>query len=311
MNNKQLTDKSSGIQVAEKPEMNGKTAKLDVDRLFPFPNHPFQLYTEGKMQDMIESIRENGILSPIVVRPNPNGDGYEIISGHNRVEACRQAGIAQIPGFIKEVDDDTAIILLVDSNLQQREVLQPMEKAKALEMKLGAIKRQGARTDLTSAQVGQKLNRKTSRDIVAESACMSKNQVSRYIRLNRLIPALQSAVNERRLSFNPAVELSYLDPADQSVVQDLMLRDQIAPSLSQAQKLKKLAETNRINEEEIERVMTVEKPMYETITFRRNTVEHFFPEGTTGKQIEQIILRLLENYQREWRAERNRGDMER
>lgn len=308
MNNKQLTDKSSGIQVAEKPEMNGKTAKLDIDRLFPFPNHPFQLYTEGKMQDMIESIRENGILSPIVVRPNPNGDGYEIISGHNRVEACRQAGIAQIPGFIKEVDDDTAIILLVDSNLQQREKLTPTEKAKAYEMKMEAMKRKVGRKSKNVSQVG---TQKRTDQIIAEQVGESRNQIQRYIRLNRLIPALQTAVDDGKLSFNPAVELSYLDPADQSVVQDLMLRDQIAPSLSQAQKLKKLAETNRINEEEIERVMTVEKPMYETITFRRNTVEHFFPEGTTGKQIEQIILRLLENYQREWRAERNRGDMER
>lgn len=260
------------------------------------------------MQDMIESIRENGILSPIVVRPNPNGDGYEIISGHNRVEACRQAGIAQIPGFIKEVDDDTAIILLVDSNLQQREKLTPTEKAKAYEMKMEAMKRKVGRKSKNVSQVG---TQKRTDQIIAEQVGESRNQIQRYIRLNRLIPALQTAVDDGKLSFNPAVELSYLDPADQSVVQDLMLRDQIAPSLSQAQKLKKLAETNRINEEEIERVMTVEKPMYETITFRRNTVEHFFPEGTTGKQIEQIILRLLENYQKEWRAERNRGDMER
>ena len=270
----------------EEPISDGKPIDLSLDDLHPFPKQPFHPYQEAQMERMIESVKENGIISPIVVRPNPNGDGYEIISGHNRVEACRQAGIAQIPGFIKEVDDDTAIILLVDSNLQQRERLTPTEKAKAYEMKMEAMKRKVGRKSKNVSQVG---TQKRTDQIIAEQVGESRNQIQRYIRLNRLIPALQTAVDDGKLSFNPAVAISYLDPADQSVVQDLMLRDQIAPSLSQAQKLKKLAETNRINEEEIERVMTVEKPMYETITFRRNTVEHFFPEGTTGKQIEQII----------------------
>ena len=167
----------------EEPEPDGRPLELEIDSLVPFPNQPFDPYTEDEMAQMVESIQENGVISPIIVRPKADGETYEIISGHNRVEACRRAGICQIPSFIRDVDDDTAVILMVDSNLRQRDELSDMEKAKALQMKLEAIKRQGARTDLTSAQVGQKLKGKTSRDTIAEGAQMSKNQVSRYIRL--------------------------------------------------------------------------------------------------------------------------------
>ena len=278
---------------ADRPQL----AELDVESLIPFKDHPFREYPEEKMQEMVESVTEHGILMPILVRPHKSGEGYEIISGHNRVEACRRAGIRTIPATVRDLDDDTAIILMVDSNLRQRDKLLPSEKAKAYKMKLDAIKRQGARTDLTSSQVGMKLPRRQSLDDVGEANGDSRNTVHRYIRLNSLSAPLLDYVDEGTLAFNPAVEVSYLDPADQQVVYEIMERDQISPSLSQAQKLHKLAQIGKISEDAIEAVMTVEKPMYETITFRRNTVEKYFPAGTSGREIEKTIIRLLEEYQ--------------
>ena len=274
---------------------DGNLEELPVDELRPFKNHPFRLYTEERMAEMVESVQEHGVISPILVRPAPDGTGYEIISGHNRVEACRRAGIDQIPATVRNLDDDTAIILMVDSNLRQRDKLLPSEKAKAYQMKMDALKRQGARTDLTSSQFGTRFR---TDEIVAQEAGESRNQVQRYIRLNRLIPVLQEAVDEGKLAFNPAVEVSYLDEADQEIVSEIMDRDQISPSLSQAQKLHRLATEDKINDVVIDAIMTVEKPMYQTITFRRNTVEKYFPAGTSGKEIEETIIRLLEDYKR-------------
>ena len=285
----------------------GSPINLVIDDLHPFPKQPFRLYTEEKMQEMVESVTEYGVISPIVVRPNPNGEGYEIISGHNRVEACRRANINQVPAIIREVDDDTAIILMVDSNLRQRDKLLPSEKAKAYQMKMEALKRQGARRDLTSSHDGTKLR---ADEIIAQETGDSRNQVQRFVRLNNLSPALMNLVDEGKLALTPAVEISYLGEAEQEIVQEILERDQVSPSLSQAQKLRKLSDTNRINDREIDKVLTVEKPMYETIVFRRNKIEHFFPHGTTGQEIEQTIIRLLERYQREWEAER-KTDMER
>ena len=282
----------------EEPEPDGKPLELDIDTLLPFPNQPFHPYKEDEMEKMVESIQENGVISPIVVRPKEDGT-YEIISGHNRVEACRRAGIMQIPSFIREVDNDTAVILMVDSNLRQRDGLSDMEKAKAYELKMEAIKRQGARTDLTSCQVGTKFR---ADNAVAENTDDSPRQIQRYIRLNSLIPALQDAVEDKRIAFNPAVEISYLDPADQAIVQEIMEREETAPSLSQAQKLKKMAQDGSITDKRIDDVLTVEKPMYETITFRFNTIEKFFPAGTTGKQMEQKIYEWMERYRRQWQS---------
>lgn len=282
----------------EEPEPDGRPLELDIDTLLPFPNQPFHPYKEDEMEKMVESIQENGVISPIIVRPKEDGT-YEIISGHNRVEACRRAGITQIPSFIREVDDDTAVILMVDSNLRQRDGLSDMEKAKAYELKMEAIKRQGARTDLTSCQVGTKFR---ADNAVAENTDDSPRQIQRYIRLNSLIPALQDAVEDKRIAFNPAVEISYLDPADQAIVQEIMEREETAPSLSQAQKLKKMAQDGSITDKRIDEVLTVEKPMYETITFRFNTIEKFFPAGTTGKQMEQKIYEWMERYRRQWQS---------
>ncbi len=276
----------------------GTPIELDIDSLFPFPNQPFQPYKEEEMEKMVESIRENGVISPIVVRPKEDGT-YEIISGHNRVEACRRAGFTFIPSFIREVDDATAVILMVDSNLRQREKLLPSEKAKAYKMKMEALKRQGERRDLTSCHDGTKFR---SDDAVAENVQDSARQVQRFVRLNNLSPALMNLVDEGKLALTPAVEISYLDSADQEIVQEIMERDQVSPSLSQAQKLRKLSDTKKINDREIDRVLTVEKPMYETIVFRRNKIEQFFPAGTTGQQIEKTIYKLLEQYRRQWQA---------
>ena len=288
----------------EEPEPDGRPLELEIDSLVPFPNQPFNPYTEDDMAKMVESIQENGVISPIIVRPKADGETYEIISGHNRVEACRRAGICKIPSFIREVDDDTAVILMVDSNLRQREKLLPSEKAKAFKMKVEAIKRQGERTDLTSVQVEQKFAGKTSRDIVAEEVGESNAQVQRYIRLNSLSPSLLQMVDYGKLAFNPAVALSYLNPEDQAIVQEVMEREETAPSLSQAQKLKKMASVGTIDDKKIIDVLTVQKPMYETITFRFNTVEEYFPEGTTGRQMQEIIMGLLRDYQERWHKER-------
>lgn len=279
------------------PEKEEETLKsLSTDDLHPFKNHPFRLYTEEKMAEMVESVMNHGVISPILVRPDPNGNGYEIISGHNRVEACRRAGIEQIPATVRDLDDDAAIILMVDSNLRQREKLLPTEKAKAYQMKMDAMRRQAGRHPKNSRQV---VGNYETADLVGKEANESGRQVQRYIRLNSLIPALQDAVDEGKLAFNPAVEVSYLDEADQEIVSEIMDRDQISPSLSQAQKLHRLASEDKISDMVIEAIMTVEKPMYQTITFRRNTVEKYFPAGTSGKEIEETILRLLEDYKRQ------------
>ena len=288
----------------EEPEPDGRPLELEIDSLVPFPNQPFNPYKEEEMAKMVESIQENGVISPIIVRPKADGETYEIISGHNRVEACRRAGICQIPSFIREVDDDTAVILMVDSNLRQREKPTEIEKARAFEMKLAALKRQGARTDLTSSQVGTKLR---TDELIAKESGESRNQIQRYIRLNRLIPSLQKAVEDKKLAFNPAVEISFLNPSDQGIVQEVMSREETAPSLSQAQKLKKMASDGTIDDKKIVDVLTVQKPMYETITFRFNTVEEYFPEGTTGKQMQEIIMGLLRDYQERWHKEREQA----
>ena len=291
-----------------KPEV-GSISQIAIGELFPFKDHPFLPYTEERMQEMVESVKEYGIMSPIIARPRKEG-GYEIVSGHNRVEACERAGIETVPAIIREMDDDTAIILMVDSNLRQREKLRPSEKAKAYQMKMDALRRQAGRPAKNCGQVGHNFSGKKTREQIAEGTDDSPRQVQRYIRLNSLIPALQDAVDEGRLAFNPAVEVSYLDEADQEIVQEIMDREEISPSLSQAQKLRKLSAEEKIDDDKIEAVMTVEKPMYETITFRRSTVEKYFPAGTTGKEIERTIIRLLESYARQ-REKNKRQEPER
>lgn len=288
----------------EEPEPDGRPLELEIDSLVPFPNQPFNPYKEAEMEEMVESIKENGVISPIIVRPKADGETYEIISGHNRVEACRRAGICQVPSFIRDVDDDTAVILIVDSNLQQREKPSEIEKARAYLLKMEAIKHRGQRTDLTSRQVGAKLR---SDEMIAKESGDSPRQIVRYIRLNKLIPPLQKSVEDKKLAFNPAVALSYLNPGDQEIVQEVMEREETSPSLSQAQKLKKMASDGTIDDKKIVEVLTVQKPMYETITFRFNTIEKFFPAGTTGKEMEEILYSWMEEYRERWQKEREQA----
>lgn len=280
--------------IKEEPKTTG-TNSLSIDNLHAFKGHPFKMYTEEHMAEMVDSVKEHGVIAPILVRPNKHGTGYEIISGHNRVEACRRAGIKEIPATIRDLDDDTAIILMVDSNLRQRDKLLPSEKAKAYQMKMDAMRRQAGRPSKNGGQVDHNFSGQKTRDIIGAETGDSGKQVSRFIRLNNLIPALMDFVDDGKLAFNPAVEVSYLDPADQEIVFEIMDRDQLSPSLSQAQKLHKLAAAEKISDSAIEAVMLVEKPMYETITFRRNTMEKYFPRGTSGREIEQTIIRLLED----------------
>ena len=295
--------------IKEEPKAAG-TNSLPVDNLHAFKGHPFKMYTEERMAEMVESVKEHGVIAPILVRPNKDGEGYEIISGHNRVEACRRAGIKDIPATIRELDDDTAIIIMVDSNLRQRDKLLPSEKAKAYKMKLDAIRRQAGRPTKNSSQVGMDFRGKQSLEIIGEEAGDSRNTVHRYIRLNNLIPALIDYVDDGKLAFNPAVEVSYLDHADQEIVFEIMDRDQISPSLSQAQKLHKLAGAEKINDSAIEAVMLVEKPMYETITLRKNTMEKYFPPGTSGREMEETIIKLLEDMAKQ-RESKKTYDIER
>ena len=273
----------------------GTLTELSVDSLIPFEKHPFREYREEQMQEMVDSVSQYGVLMPILVRPHKSGEGYEIISGHNRVEACRRAGIEKIPATVRELDDDTAIILMVDSNLRQRDKLLPSEKAKAYQMKMEALKRQGQRRDLTSSQLGTKLGVRAD-ELIAEQAGESRNQVQRYIRLNSLTPSLLDCVDNGSLAFNPAVEISFLDPIDQEVVFETIDCYQVSPSVAQAQKLRKEAKAGTLTEDGIVEIMTEQKPMYTTITFRQSTVAKYFPEGTSGKVIEQTIIRLLEEY---------------
>lgn len=270
---------------------------LPVSELHPFEAHPFHLYTDEKLQELTDSIREHGVLMPVLVRPLDAGE-YEIISGHNRVEAAKRAGLDKVPVTVRELDDDTATILMVDSNLRQRETLLPSEKAWAYRMKLEAIKRQGFRADLTCAQVGHKFPGQKSRDIVAEEAGESKNQISRYIRLTELIPPFLDMVDSGRLAFNPAVELSYLSPENQTILLSIMERDILSPSLAQAQNLHKLSAMGKLDESAIEAILLTEPVLKKKVTLKVERIAPYFPRGTNPEEMEAVILRLLATWQR-------------
>ena len=292
--------------IQKTPEKTEKT-ELDLNLLHPFKNHPFRLYTEDRMAEMVESVKEVGVITPILVRPNPDGEGYEIVSGHNRVEASRRAGLETVPAIIRELDDDTAIIYMVDSNLRQRDKLLPSEKAKAYQMKMEAMERKLGRPSKNVGQVVPDYQGKRTTEIIGEESGDSYKQVQRYLRLNKLIPELQEAVDQGKLAFNPAVEISHLSRENQELVSDIMSREDSSPSLAQAVRLKQMSSAGEISEDSIEEVMTEEKPMYETITFRRGSIEKFFPSGTSARQMEQTIIGLMEQYQRTWQRERSKG----
>ena len=274
---------------------------IPLSELHPFEGHPFRVVDDEEMQKTVESVKQYGVLTPAIARPDPDG-GYEIISGHRRLRASELAGLDKLPVIVREMDDDEAIIYMVDSNLQREHIL-PSERAFAYKMKMDAIKHQGQRADLTCAQDGHKLEGKKSRDIVAEEAGVSKNQVSRYIRLTELIPEIRDMVDEKKIAFNPAVELSYLKQEEQREFLDAMDYAQAAPSLSQAQRLKKLSQEGECKLDTMCEVMNeVKKDDMTTITIPHDVLRKYFPKSYTPQQMQDVIVKLLD----QWQKKRNR-----
>ena len=276
-------------------EQREQVQQIPIDALHPFTNHPFKVLDDEAMTRTVESIAQYGVLAPLIARPRSDGDGYEIISGHRRQYAAKLAGLETLPVIVRQMSDDAAVILMVDSNLQREHIL-PSERAFAYKMKLEALKNQGARSDLTSAQVGQKL---WSVEQVASDAGESKTQIQRFIRLTNLVPELLDMVDEKKIAFNPAVELSYLDESQQRDFLEAMNDTQNAPSLSQAQQLKKMAQQGEFSYEKAFDVMGQEKKSEkDTVTIKNETLRKYFPRSYTPKQMEEKIIQLLDAWQK-------------
>ena len=276
-------------------EQREQVQQIPIDDLHPFTNHPFKVLDDEAMTRTVESIAQYGVLAPLIARPRPDGDGYEIISGHRRQYAAKLAGLDTLPVIVRQMSDDAAVILMVDSNLQREHIL-PSERAFAYKMKLEALKNQGDRSDLTSDQVGQKL---WSVEQVANDAGESKTQIQRFIRLTSLIPELLDMVDEKKIAFNPAVELSYLDESQQRDFLEAMEDTQNAPSLSQAQQLKKMAQQGEFSYEKAFDVMGQEKKSEkDTVTIKNETLRKYFPRSYTPKQMEEKIIQLLDAWQK-------------
>ena len=267
---------------------------LPLDKLEPFPNHPFKVIDDDKMLETVESIKERGVLVPILVRPKNDGN-FEIVSGHRRHHASQLAGLTEIPAIVREMDDDTAILLMVDSNLQREELL-PSEKAFAYKMKLDAMKRQGQRTDLTSAQIGRKFDGKESRELLAEQVGESRNQISRFIRLTNLVPNLLDRVDNKTMAFNAAVEVSYLTEPEQLMLCDAIEREECTPNLSQAKRLKQYSQDGKLDENVMDAIMTEEKPIEDKLVLKGDVLAKYFPRTYTPSQKQKIIVKLLEDW---------------
>ena len=275
--------------------------QIPIGELFPFKDHPFKVLDDESMQRTVESVEQYGVLSPLIARPRPEG-GYEIISGHRRQHAAQLAGLDALPVIVRQMDDDAAVLLMVDSNLQRENIL-PSERAFAYKMKLEALKNQGARSDLTSVQVAPKL----STEKIGEEVGMSKDNVKRYIRLTNLVPELLDMVDEKKIAFNPAVELSYLDEAQQRDFLEAMNDTQNAPSLSQAQRLKKLAQEGHFSYDVAFAVMGEEKKdEMDKVVIKNDTLRKYFPRSYTPKQMEDTIIKLLEQWQRKQQRQNER-----
>ena len=269
-----------------------KVQEIPLGELHPFKNHPFKVKDDAAMQDTVDSVREYGVLVPAIARPDPDG-GYELIAGHRRHHASELAGKETMPVIIRDLDDDAATIIMVDSNLQREELL-PSERAFAYKMKLEAIRHQGKRQELTSSQVGMKLQ---ALDIVGQQAGDSRNQVHRFIRLTELIPELLDMVDERKIAFNPAVELSYLKKEEQTLLLEAMDSEQATPSLSQAQRLKKFSQQKMLSLDVMRAVMSEEKKTdLDRVTLKNETLRRYFPKSYTPKQMEDTIIKLLEGW---------------
>ena len=276
--------------------------QIPIGELFPFKNHPFKVLDDESMQRTVESVEQYGVLSPLIARPRPEG-GYEIISGHRREYVAKHAELETLPVIVRNMDDNAAVLLMVDSNLQREHIL-PSERAFAYKMKLEALKNQGARSDLTSCQVGTKFRADES---LAEDSGESARNVQRFIRLTNLIPELLDMVDEKKISFNPAVELSYLDESQQRDFLEAMQDTQNAPSLSQAQQLKKMAQQGEFSYEKAFDVMGQEKKSEkDTVTIKNETLRKYFPRSYTPKQMEDTIIKLLEQWQRKQQRQNER-----
>ena len=277
--------------------------QIPIGELFPFKDHPFKVLDDESMQRTVESVEQYGVLSPLIARPRPEG-GYEIISGHRRQHAAQLAGLDALPVIVRQMDDDAAVLLMVDSNLQRENIL-PSERAFAYKMKLEAIKNQGARSDLTSGQIVQKS--KLSIERVAEDAGEGYKTVQRFIRLTNLIPELLDMVDEKKIAFNPAVELSYLDESQQRDFLEAMNDTQNAPSLSQAQRLKKLAQEGHFSYDVAFAVMGEEKKdELDKVVIKNDTLRKYFPRSYTPKQMEDTIIKLLDQWQRKQQRQNER-----
>ena len=276
--------------------------QIPIGELFPFKNHPFKVLDDESMQRTVESVEQYGVLSPLIARPRPEG-GYEIISGHRRQHAAQLAGLDTLPVIVRNMDDDAAVLLMVDSNLQRENIL-PSERAFAYKMKLEALKNQGARSDLTSPQVAAKFR---SDDVVAKDQGISGDTVRRYIRLTSLIPELLDMVDEKKIAFNPAVELSYLDTNQQRDFLEAMNDTQNAPSLSQAQRLKRLAQEGHFSYDVAFAVMGEEKKdELDKVVIKNDTLRKYFPRSYTPKQMEDTIIKLLDQWQRKQQRQNER-----
>ena len=282
-----------------------KVMDISLSEISDFPNHPFKVKADEAMLEMADSVKQYGVLVPGLVRPKVDG-GYEMIAGHRRKKASELAGKETMPCIVREMDDDAATIIMVDSNLQ-RESISPSEKAFAYKMKLEAMNRQGQRTDLTCSQLGNKLDGKKSSEILAEQMGESKNQIFRHIRLTSLLPSILEMVDEKQIAFNPAVELSYLAENEQQDLYNTMQSEDCTPSLAQAQRMKKLSQDGRLSVDVIFSILTEEKPnQKEKFNIRRERIDRFFPSNFTEKQKEDLIVQLLESWYKKRQREQER-----
>ena len=276
-------------------EQREQVQQIPIDALHPFTNHPFKVLDDEAMTRTVESIAQYGVLAPLIARPRPDGDGYEIISGHRRQYAAKLAGLDTLPVIVRQMSDDAAVILMVDSNLQREHIL-PSERAFAYKMKLDALKNQGARSDLTSRQVVGKLE---AADVIGKATDESGRQVQRYVRLTNLIPELLNMVDEKMISFNPAVELSYLSPEQQQEMIKAMDDTQNAPSVSQAKRIKELAQKGQFTSDAVVAIMGEEKKgELDTVTIKNDILRKYFPRSYTPRQMEEKIIQLLDAWQK-------------
>ena len=276
-------------------EQREKVQEIPLSELHPFPNHPFKVVDDERMLDTADSIREHGVLVPAIARPRADG-GYELIAGHRRKRGCELAGLDTMPVIVRNLDDDASTIIMVDSNIQ-RESLLPSERAFAYKMKLEALNHQGKRAGLTSSQLGTKLMR--TDEILAEQSGTSRNQVQRYIRLTELVPNLLDMVDAKKIAFNPAVELSYLKPEEQTALMEAMDSEQATPSLSQSQRLKRFSQEGMLSPDMMRAILSEEKKAdLDRVTLTGDTLRKYFPKSYTPRQMEQTILKLLEGWHR-------------